>query len=149
MSHSKLCSIILVCGFVLSYAATHATAQENCDFRKLKARYVAHFVERTAINKVVPTYPDAAKAKGIGGEVPLAILVNKEGQVERACLRAPARAKPPDSSLVTAARLAALQWTFPRNFGFPENQQVHFDYIKGILIFQFVSDGSDKKVVVR
>jgi len=135
--------------FVLSCFATRATAQENCDFSKLKARYVAHFVERMAVNKVTPTYPVAAKAKGIGGEVPLVILVNKDGQVEQACLRARKQAKPPDSSLVAAARLAALQWTFQKNFGFPENQQVRFDYVKGFLIFKFVSEGSETKVAVR
>jgi TonB family protein len=149
MNHSKVFLAVFVCALVLCCVATHARAQEGCDFTKFKARYVAHFVERTALNRAVPTYPDTAKTKGIAGEVQVAILINKDGQVERACPLIPAEANPPDSSLVAAAKLAALQWTFPRNFGFPENQRIHFDYVKGMLKFRFVSHGSDQKVVVR
>ncbi|MCZ2153267.1 MAG: hypothetical protein LC114_05095, partial [Bryobacterales bacterium] len=50
----------------------------------------------------------------------------------------------PDRSLVIAAQATALQWTFDPNFGFGSQPGPVLDYVRGVLIFNFVLDDPKK-----
>lgn len=79
MNHSNVCLPALVCASVLCCVIADARAQESCDFNKLKARNVAHFVERTALNRAVPTYPDVAKRRGLWVKFEWQFLLTRMG----------------------------------------------------------------------
>jgi len=58
----------------------------------------------TAINRALPTYPEAAKAAGISGGVTVEILIDEQGNVEKAT------AVSGPEALREAAEAAARQW---------------------------------------
>jgi len=63
------------------------------------------------MKKVEPIYPPEAANRGIQGWVNVKILVNRDGDVEKAC------AVDGDQTLKDAAEKAALQWKFEPYFG--------------------------------
>ena len=115
----------------------------DCGFSQLKTTRFSHFDKDL---KVVPQYPPAAKASGITGTVQVRILINKDGLVEKTCPNYVKGEPKPDRSLVIAAEAAALQWKYPKNFGFPSlPNDLTFDYIEEMLIFYFVLEDSKEK----
>lgn len=116
----------------------------DCGFSKMRARQIAHYVERGAVTKPAPQYPLAAKVAGITGTVRVRVLINRNGLVQRTCPEYVKDEPRPDRSLVVAAEAAALQWTFDRNFGFGGQAPPAFEYARGVLTFNFVLDEPDK-----
>jgi TonB family protein len=106
---------------------------------------MSDFVERGAINRVTPQYPPAAKARGTSGNVRVRVLINKQGLVEKTCPEYVKNEPKPDRSLVIAAEAAALQWTFDRNFGVKPGDGIRFNYIQGVLVFNFTPEESKEK----
>lgn len=109
----------------------------DCGLSEYQARRIAHFVDRGAVARPTPEYPPVAKAKGIGGEVRIKIVVNKHGLVERTCPVYVRSERRPDRSLVVAAEAAALHWTFKPNFGIEPIGGVRFDYVYDVILFRF------------
>jgi hypothetical protein len=112
----------------------------DCGFSKMRARQIAHYVERGAVTKPSPQYPLAARDAGITGTVRVRVLIKRKGLVQRTCPEYVKGQPRPDRSLVVAAEAAALQWTFDSNFGFGGQAPPAFDYARGVLIFNFVLD---------
>jgi len=83
----------------------------ECDFTAYHPVRESHFVSRTVRKKVEPIYPPTAANRGIHGWVNVKILVNRDGNVEKAC------AVDGDQTLKDAAEIAALQWKFKPYFG--------------------------------
>jgi TonB family protein len=98
---------------------------------------MTHFVDKGAVEKVMPQYPPAAQAKGLGGTVRVRLLIDKQGLVERTCPVYVRHGKRPDRSLVVAAEAAALHWKFKPNFGIEPAGGVRFDYVYDVILFQF------------
>jgi TonB family protein len=83
----------------------------ECDFTTYQPVRESHFVQRTVRKKVKPIYPPEAANRGIQGWVNVKILVDRDGNVEKAC------AVDGDQTLRYAAEKAALQWKFKPYFG--------------------------------
>ena len=64
-----------------------------------------------ALEKTNPVYPREALLKRIGGRVSVHVLINRAGDVVRACGVGPA-------PLATSAEQAVAKWKFRRDFGF-------------------------------
>jgi hypothetical protein len=95
---------------VIEESQTVTTGLEgDCGFSKLQPRQIAHYIERSAVNKVTPQHPPAAKVKGITGAVRVGVLINKQGLVARTCPEYVKGQPKPDRSLVIAAEAVALQ----------------------------------------
>jgi TonB family protein len=110
----------------------------DCGFSKLDPRLMPHFVERHAVKRVKPPYPEDAKARGLTGAVRIRILVDKRGSVVHTCpVSVPAEAQA-DGAFVAAAEAAARQWVFRPNFGFPKNVRPRgIRYVDAYLVFRF------------
>lgn len=125
-----------------SLSAQKSIADE-CDFTVYQPVRESHFVQRTVKRKVNPIYPSEAVYHAVQGLVNVKILVNREGNVEKAC------AIDGDPTLKKAAEIAALQWKFKPNFG-----HVHAvdagsrKYMVDVIPFHFTF-GKSKKVTVR
>lgn len=109
----------------------------DCGVSDFHARQIAHFVDKGAVTRITPQYPPAAKATGIGGEVRIKIVVNKQGLVERTCPVYVRSERRPERSLVVAAEAAALHWVFKPNFGIESVGGVRFDYVYDVVLFRF------------
>jgi TonB family protein len=70
---------------------------------------VSHFVQTSLKKKVKPLYPSEAVRRGLQGKISVKILVNRDGDVVKAC------AFNGDEILRRAAEEAALKWKFKRN----------------------------------
>lgn len=140
----RVAALFLLAGGVAVAQVTVTGPEGDCGFSKMRGRQIAHFVERAAVAKPLPLYPLAAKDAGITGTVRVRVLINRKGLVERTCPEYVKGERRPDRSLVVAAEAAALQWTFDRNFGFAGQAPPAFDYVRGVLIFNFVLDESRK-----
>jgi len=86
-------------------------SNDECDFTAYHRVRESHFVSRMVRKKVKPIYPPEAANRGIRGWVNVEILVNRDGNVEKAC------AVDGDQTLKDAAEKAALQWKFKPYFG--------------------------------
>jgi hypothetical protein len=134
-------AVLFVLAAGIAAAQVTVTGREgDCGFSKVRARRIAHFVERGAVAKAAPLYPLAAKDAGVTGIVRVRVLINRKGLVQRTCPEYFKGEPRPDRSLVVAAEAAALQWTFDRNFGFGGQAPPAFDYARGVLTFNFVLD---------
>jgi len=87
------------------------SSDDGCDFTAYQPVRESHFVQRTVRKKVKPIYPPEAANRGIQGWVNVKILVDRDGNVEKAC------AVNGDQTLKEAAEKAALQWKFKPYFG--------------------------------
>src|SRR5687768_3033656 len=106
-------AVILVLGSLRVQSQTLIQGPEgDCGLYAFRPRHVSHFVEGSAVTKVVPQYPPIAEAKGFIGAVRIRIVINKQGVVERTCPVYAQRERKPDRSLIVAAEAAALQWRF-------------------------------------
>ena len=114
-------SIILFCACQSNYKNTEPTrhstlpaqksSNDECDFTAYHPVRESHFVSRTVRKKVKPIYTPEAANRGVHGWVNVKILVNRDGNVEKAC------AVDGDQILKGAAEKAALQWKFKPYFG--------------------------------
>lgn len=109
----------------------------DCGFSAFAPRRMTHFADRGALEKVMPQYPPAAKARGLGGAVRVKLLIDKQGLVARTCPVYVRQERKPDRSLVIAAEAAALHWKFKPNFGVEPASGVRFDYVYDVVLFQF------------
>ena len=66
--------------------------------------------DRLATVKVVPTYPPAARQKGVRGKVTSEVLIDRSGNVVKTCSIG-------EPVLVKAADEAMMKWKFVKNFG--------------------------------
>lgn len=140
----RVTALLVLAVGVASAQVTETGPEGDCGFSRLRARQIAHYVERGAVAKPSPQYPPAARAAGITGTVRVRVLINSKGLVERTCPEYVKGQPRPDRSLVVAAEAAALQWTFAPNFGFAGQTPPAFDYARGVLTFSFVLDDLKK-----
>jgi TonB family protein len=87
------------------------SSNDECDFTAYQPVRESHFVQRTVRKKVKPIYPHEAATRSVQGWVNVKILINRDGNVEKA------RAVDGDQTLKNAAEKAALQWKFKPYFG--------------------------------
>jgi TonB family protein len=87
------------------------SSDSGCDFSAYQPVRESHFVSRAVIEKVKPEYPPEAMNRDVQGWINVKILVNRDGDVEKAC------AVDGDQILKEAAEKAALQWKFKPYFG--------------------------------
>jgi hypothetical protein len=113
---------------------------EECDFSSYKPIREDHFVQRAVVQKVTPTYPQEAVQNGIQGWVFVKILVDRNGNVQKAC------AGSLEEPLNRAAHTSALQWKFKRGFGLQNAGRSL--YREAIIAFHFVLDKSYKNSVI-
>lgn len=140
----RIVALSILAGTVAHAQVTVTGPEGDCGFSMFQPREIAHYVERGAVAKPSPLYPLAAKDAGITGTVRVRVLINKKGLVQRTCPEYVKDQPRPDRSLVIAAQATALQWTFDPNFGFGSQPGPVFDYVRGVLIFNFVLDDPKK-----
>ncbi len=133
-----LASVIMV---LLSVGVSGQNSLEKsseyaCDFSRYKPLVVSHILLNSVVKKVEPEYPPAAKAVNAQGEIKVLILVDRNGNVINAC------AVEGHPLLRPAARNAALQWKFKKNFGFKKKPKKK--YIQETLSFNFRLDQNAK-----
>lgn len=117
----------------------------DCGLPEFKARHMTHFVEKSAVARITPHYPPAAKAKRLAGTVRVRVVINKQGLVERTCPVYARQERRPDRSLMVAAEAAALNWRFRPNFGVEPPGGVRFDYVYDVISFQFDPAATNKE----
>ena len=110
----------------------------ECDFSSYKAIREDHFVRRAIAKSGKPLYPTEAVREGIQGWVNVRILVNRSGDVEKAC------AIDGDEKLKTISENAALQWKFKPNFGLSSPGRSL--YREDVIAFRFVLNKPEKTV---
>lgn len=111
---------------------------DECDFSIYKPVREDHFVRRAVVKTVKPTYPPEAVQGGAQGWVNVRILVNRDGDVEKAC------ALDGDEKLKKVSEEAALQWKFKHNFGLSNPGRTL--YRVDVIAFHFVLDRAERTV---
>ena len=107
----------------------------RCDFSVYKPVRVSDWLPRGIVKQVTAAYPPDAKLRGISGRVFVKVLIDKNGDVVRACAQGPA-------VLRRAAEDAALKW----KFNTPTlNGKEKFPYLQDVVTFDFVIDDSSSK----
>lgn len=110
----------------------------ECNFSAYKAIREDHFVRRALVKSTKPLYPPEAVREGIQGWINVRILVNRSGDVEKAC------AIDGDENLKTVSEDAALQWKFKPNFGL--SSPGRNSYREDVIAFHFLLDKLEKPV---
>ena len=108
-------------------------SQTHCDFSAYRPTRISDWLPAGVLKRATPSYPAAARLKGVGGTVNVFILINRQGAVERVCSIGP-------KELRKAAEAAAVEFRFRRptiNDGTDS-----FGYIQETLVFKFVPDDS-------
>lgn len=108
------------------YPPQHITV---CDFNAYGPTRISDWLPRGITRRAMPSYPIAARRRGVKGDVTVFILINRQGAVERVCSTGP-------KELRKAAEAAAVQFRFRRptiNDGIDP-----FGYIQETLVFKFV-----------
>lgn len=100
------------CGQVVESSSLASSDKDSCGFSKYKRLKEPHALYKAAVKKVEPEYPPAARSVRADGKVVVRILVNKKGDVVKAC------AIEGHPLLRADAVEAAKQWKFKKNFGF-------------------------------
>lgn len=120
------------------YGQCTETKQEKvkCDFSQYKPLTLSDnkFLFESAVKKVEPVYSLAAKSVKAEGKVKVLLLINRQGEVVKACVFSG------HPLLQASARTAALQWKFKKNFAFAEKQKRR--YIQAVLPFNFQAEAS-------
>lgn len=118
--------------FILSLCAATAYYAQNaeaaCDFSAYKPLVVSH-APIDVIKRVEPQYTDDARLSRAHGQVQVKIIVDREGRVVDACVT---HGHP---LLREAAKQAALEWRFEKNFGFIS--RLKRKYIQSWIVFNF------------
>jgi len=112
--------------------AARSKADDVCDFSAFKPSIVSHFVQTSLQTKVKPPYPEEAVSRGIQGKISVKILINRDGDVVKAC------ALNGDEFLRRAAEGAALKWKFKRNVVAGRKS-----FVQAGISFNFVLDKND------
>jgi TonB family protein len=107
-------------------------AGDECDFSSYKPSRVSHFVQFPLKTKVKPSYPSEAVRRGLQGKISVKILVNRDGDVVKAC------ALNGDEVLRRAAEEAALKWKFKRKVAAGRES-----FVEAGISFNFVLDKND------
>ena len=142
----RLPGLIVVCCIGCSAQQTVRGPEGDCGFSKLHPQQLPHYVESSALTKVTPQYPPAAKRNGVTGSVRVRVLINKQGLVERTCPEYVRGEPRPDRSLIVTAEATALQWTFVPNFGVQPVGGVRFTHVVDVLVFNFTLDEPGKGI---
>ena len=103
----------------------------KCDFSEFKPLVISHALLNAATKKVEAKYPTIARQVKAEGTVEVRIVVDRNGNVVDACV---VEGHP---LLGPAAKQAALQWKFKKNFGFTYRQK---GYIQTSIFFTFRFD---------
>jgi len=104
----------------------------NCDFSELRPLRMSDWLSHRGIAKrVEPVYPAEAKRRRLQGKISVRVLINRNGEVERACGNG-------HPLLRNAAEEAALQWLFR----IPELNGNRIPYVEETLVFDFTLGGS-------
>jgi hypothetical protein len=101
--------------FIFIIAVTiYVNAQQNpqCEFSKFKPFILLNLPPGKTVKEVQPNYPESAKAVRARGQVVVIVLVDKKGNVIKACSNAG------HPLLRPASIKAAYKWKFKRNLGF-------------------------------
>ena len=122
--------IVIACLCVAAPFYAQATEPE-CNFSSYKPLVLNHALLNAATKNVQPKYPSVAKAAHAAGKVQVKILVDRFGNVVEACV---SQGHP---LLRAAARDAALEWKFKKNFGFSKKSKLNARYIQSFLFFNF------------
>lgn len=116
--------------------APSSKVKDECDFSSYKPSIVSHFVQTALKTKVKPKYPTEAAQRGIQGKISVKILVDRDGNVVKAC------AFNGDEILQHVAEEAALQWKFKRDVVAGKQS-----YVEAGISFNFVLDKADSNDV--
>lgn len=105
--------------------------RKNCDFSdRHPLRMSSDWLWRGGIVKrVEPVYPIKAKHRHIRGRIPVRVLINRNGEVERACGSG-------QRLLRESAEAAARQWIFLT----PQLNGQKISYVEETIVFDFVLD---------
>ncbi|HEX8286729.1 MAG TPA: energy transducer TonB [Pyrinomonadaceae bacterium] len=128
----KLIIVGLIQTFILLVCLVNfSKAQQNkqCDFSKYKPFTIVNLPSGRTINEVRPEYSPAAYRIGVSGQVVVIILVDRKGNVKKACSNVG------HPLLRPAAIKAALKWKFKSNFGF--DSKISSRYLQTYLSFDF------------
>lgn len=108
-------------------------AQKNngCDFSEYKSFTIVNLHFGKTVKEVTPDYPPAARYVRAQGQVIVKILIDKKGNVKKAC------ATLGHPLLRFAATKAALNWKFKPNLGFKGSK---IRYFTTYLTFNFKLD---------
>jgi|SRR5215510_4354303 len=110
-------------------------AENECDFKQYRHLEIDHFPSDWIVKKVQPEYPKAAKDAKIEGIIQVKLLVDREGNVFKACVT---QGHP---LFREAAKEAALGYKFKKNFGFKLSRMPSgFLYIQTWALFNFKFD---------
>jgi TonB family protein len=132
MRKSLLLSI-LIFGLSAAVLCESQSSAQECDFSSYKPLIVqsALFGAAAAVKRVEPQYPGLARKGRATGQVVVRILVDREGDVVKACV---VRGHP---LLHRSSVEAALKWKFKRNFGFPKRPKRKYIQSEIVFTFQF------------
>ena len=133
-------ALMIVGGSLIPMSQLHRSLQEKqkeeescrCNFSEYKPLVLSHPLAKAAIKRVEPDYPLIAKQAKIQGKVEVRIVVDRNGHVVEVCI---VKGHP---MLNSAAKSAALQWKFKKNFGLSHRQAR--DYVEASLFFTFRLD---------
>lgn len=120
------------------------TTDSKCDFAAYAPISISHFYPQKVVKRVKPDYPPEAVSQGIQGWVMVKALVNKDGDVEKACATEEA-----NELLQRAAEMAAMRWKFKPNFGFTikgQEKSKQSTYVQVVLPFHFILKKADAGV---
>jgi TonB family protein len=102
----------------------------NCDYSERHPLRMSDWLWRGGIAKrVEPSYPPEAMRRRLHGKISVRVLINGNGEAERAC----GKGQP---LLRNAAEDAARQWRFRT----PELNGKRIPYVEETLVFDFVLD---------
>src|SRR6266478_3678564 len=137
MWRSEVRAIGLVAvGFALVASANGEAKRAVCNFDAYRPLKIGIPIrgghEDLAVERFTPIYPQELRAKRIGGRVDVPVLINRAGDVVKACGVGPL-------SLTAPAEEAVSKWRFQRDFGFGFTEtppaapqyallRIHFDF---------------------
>ncbi len=104
--------------------------KRTCDFSSFKPLKEPHSLLKAVTKRVDPQYPSVARGAKAEGQVVVRILVNKNGDVVKACVVVG------HPLLRGVSLVSAKQWKFAKNFGFVD-YNLRQRYAETDLVFQF------------
>lgn len=106
--------LTMLCAAAFSAGTEERTGERECNFDSYKPLVMGTPIrgghEQLATEMVIPAYPPEARRRGIGGRVSVRVLINRSGEVVRACAVG-------QRLLAASAESAVTQWKFQKDFG--------------------------------